>query len=68
MLTKFLTEVAMGYSYANGRQTGVTYPSGRAITYGFDAQGQVASIAVKRAAPAETRFLERESHLFHRDA
>ena len=36
----------MGYSYASGRQTGITYPSGRAVAYGFDAQGHVTSITV----------------------
>jgi len=36
----------IGYSYSNGRQTGITYPSGRAITYTFDAKGDVASIKV----------------------
>jgi RHS repeat-associated protein len=36
----------IGYSFSSGRQTGITYPSGRAITYGFDAKGQVSSITV----------------------
>jgi RHS repeat-associated protein len=36
----------VGYTYASGRQTGITYPSGRAITYGFNVQGQVTSITV----------------------
>jgi YD repeat-containing protein len=36
----------VGYTYSNGRQTEITYPSGRAITYTFDAKGQIASIAV----------------------
>jgi len=37
---------AVGYAYSNGRQTGITYPSGHALTYGFDAQGRIASIVV----------------------
>jgi RHS repeat-associated protein len=36
----------VGYSYSSGRQTGITYPSGRAITYGFNSQGQVTSVTV----------------------
>jgi len=40
----------VGYGFASGRQTGVTYPSGRAATYGFNAQGQVTSIAVDGAS------------------
>jgi RHS repeat-associated protein len=36
----------VGYSYSNGRQSGITYPSGRAITYGFNSAGQVTSITV----------------------
>jgi RHS repeat-associated protein len=37
---------AVAYSYANGRQTGITYPSGRSVTYGFDAGGRIASVSV----------------------
>jgi RHS repeat-associated protein len=37
---------AVEYSFASGRQSGVTYPSGRAITYGFNSRGQVTSISV----------------------
>jgi RHS repeat-associated protein len=36
----------VGYSYSGGRQTGMTYPSGRVVTYGFNAAGQVISISV----------------------
>jgi RHS repeat-associated protein len=36
----------VSYSYSSGRQTGITYPSGRAITYGFNSQGQVTSVTV----------------------
>ena len=36
----------VGYSYARGRQTGITCPSGRAITYGFHAAGQASSISI----------------------
>ncbi len=36
----------VGYSYANGRQTGLTYPSGHAVTYGFDSGGHVSSVVV----------------------
>jgi YD repeat-containing protein len=36
----------VGYSHANAHQTGITYPSGRAITYGFDAQGQINTITM----------------------
>jgi len=36
----------VGYSYANARETGIIYPSGRAIAYTFDAGGHVASISV----------------------
>jgi len=36
----------VGYGYASGRQTGITYPSGRAVTYSFDLRGQVVSITV----------------------
>ncbi len=36
----------VGYSFSSGRQTGITYPSGRALAYGFDAQGHVTSITV----------------------
>ena len=36
----------VGYSYSSARQTGITYPSGRSITYGFNAGGQITSISV----------------------
>ena len=36
----------MAYSYASGHQTGITYPSGHAVTYGFDAGGHVTSLTV----------------------
>jgi RHS repeat-associated protein len=36
----------VGYSYSSGHQTGITYPSGRAIAYTFDAKGQIASVTV----------------------
>ena len=32
------------YQYTSGRQTGVTYPSGRNLAYAFDAQGRVTGI------------------------
>ena len=36
----------VGYGYSLGRQSGITYPSGRAVAYSFDAKGQVAGITV----------------------
>ena len=36
----------VSYSYANGRQTGITYPSGRVVSYSFDADGRIASMTV----------------------
>jgi YD repeat-containing protein len=37
----------MGYGYdAFGRMNAITYPSGKVLTYGFNANGQIASIAV----------------------
>lgn len=36
----------VSYGYASGRQTGITYPSGRAVAYGFDAVGHIASVSV----------------------
>ena len=39
----------VGYSYSSGRQSGITYPSGRAVAYSFDAKGQVAGITVDGA-------------------
>ena len=32
------------YRYAAGRATGIVYPSGRSVSYAFDAQGRIASI------------------------
>jgi RHS repeat-associated protein len=40
----------VGYGFSSGRQTGITYPSGRAISYGFNSQGQITSIAVDGTA------------------
>jgi RHS repeat-associated protein len=37
---------AVAYAYADGRQTGITYPSGHVIVYGFDSGGHIASIAI----------------------
>ena len=34
------------YSYSSRRQTAITYPSGRATTYGFDVQGNVAACSM----------------------
>ena len=39
----------VAYSYSQGRQTGVVYPSGRSITYGFNSQGQISAIAIDSA-------------------
>jgi len=39
-------DFTVAYTYANGRQAGITYPSGRAVTYGFDLDGRVSSITV----------------------
>src|SRR5207248_1297364 len=37
---------ALGYSYdASGRLTGLTYPSGRTVAYGFDPLGRVSSVS-----------------------
>jgi RHS repeat-associated protein len=38
------------YAYASGRQTGITYPSGHVVTYGFDSQGQVTSVSLDGAS------------------
>ena len=37
---------ATSYQYAAGRLTGITYPSGRNLSYAFDAQGRVTGITV----------------------
>jgi hypothetical protein len=31
----------LGYAYGSGRQTGITYPSGRIVSYGFNAQVRI---------------------------
>ncbi len=36
----------IGYQHAAGRMTGLAYPSGRSLSYAFDAQGHVAAIAI----------------------
>ncbi len=36
----------VSYQYAAGRMTGITFPSGRSLSYAFDAQGRVSAIAV----------------------
>jgi RHS repeat-associated protein len=38
------------YGYSMGRQVSTTYPSGHALTYGFNSQGQVTSISVDGTA------------------
>ena len=38
------------YAYGPGRPTGLTYPSGRVVAYGFNASGQVTSITVDGVA------------------
>ena len=40
----------VAYSYADGRHTGITYPSGRSVSYGFDAGGRIASVSVDGTA------------------
>ncbi len=37
---------AVGYRHAAGRLTGITYPSGRVLSYAFDAQGRVTGVAI----------------------
>ncbi len=37
---------SVGYQYAAGRATGLTYPSGRSVSYSFDSQGRVAGITI----------------------
>ena len=37
---------AIGYQYAAGRMTGLTYPSGRNLSYAFDPQGRVTAISM----------------------
>ena len=34
----------VSYQYAAGRLTGITYPSGRSVSYAFDAQGRIAGV------------------------
>jgi RHS repeat-associated protein len=36
----------LGYEYAAGRMTSMTYPSGRKVMYGFDAQGRITNISL----------------------
>jgi len=36
----------VGYEYSAGRTVGLTYPSGQKLSYGFDSQGRVTSIAL----------------------
>ena len=37
---------AVVYQYASGRMTGVTYPSGRSLSYAFDVQGRVTGVTI----------------------
>ena len=37
---------AVGYEYTAGRMTGLTYPSGRKLTYAFDTEGRVTGISL----------------------
>ena len=36
----------VGYQYAAGRMTGITYPSGRRVSYAFDAQGRISGVSM----------------------
>ena len=40
------TTFVMSYQYASGRLTGLTFPSGRNLSYAFDPQGRVTGITV----------------------
>ena len=45
----------LGYSYdSSGRLSGMTYPSGRTITYGFDALGRVNQVSTTKAGQTQT--------------
>ena len=37
---------AVGYQYAAGRTTGITYPSGRMLSYAFDGQGRASGVTI----------------------
>ena len=45
----------VSYQYAAGRMTGITYPSGRVLSYAFDAQGRVTGRDDRRPDGAECR-------------
>ena len=36
----------VGYQYAAGRMTGITYPSGRSVSYAFDSQGRISGMTM----------------------
>ena len=38
----------VSYQYAAGRMTGITYPSGRKLSYAFDAQGRIGGVTLAR--------------------
>ena len=41
-----IVQYVVGYAYdTNGRLAGLTYPSGRTLTYSFDTLGRVAAIS-----------------------
>src|SRR6266568_3596188 len=44
----------LGYSYdSSGRLTGITYPSGRTVTYGFDALGRVNQVSTTKDSQSQ---------------
>jgi len=56
---------ATGYSYDSaGRMSGMTYPSGRALTYSFDALGRVSQVTTTKDSQTQTVVQNVQYHPF----
>jgi YD repeat-containing protein len=56
---------SLGYSYdGSGRLSGLTYPSGRTVAYGFDALGRVNQVSTTKASTTQTVVQNIQYHPF----
>ena len=58
-------DYVLAYAYdASGRLTGLTYPSGRTVTYGFDALGRVNQVTTTKDSQAQVVIQNVQYHPF----
>ena len=58
-------QYVLGYSYDSaGRLTGLTYPSGRSVTYAFDTLGRVSAVSTAKQAQAQPVLSDVAYHPF----